>query len=40
MVQTEHYYENSELNLHDRTTTPLPIRAVTLTLTKQDDELN
>lgn len=39
MVQTEHYYENSELNLHDRTTTPLPIHAVTLALTIQDDEL-
>ncbi|MEQ8972721.1 MAG: YbjN domain-containing protein [Coleofasciculus sp. C1-SOL-03] len=38
-TNTEHYHLNSELTLHDRTTTPLPIHAVTLALTIQDDEL-
>jgi hypothetical protein len=36
---TENHRLDTELTLKDRTTTPLPIHAVTLTLTKQDDEL-
>jgi hypothetical protein len=38
-TKTETHQLDSELTLHDRTTTPLPIHAVTLALTKQDDEL-
>ncbi|HEY9830575.1 MAG TPA: YbjN domain-containing protein [Stenomitos sp.] len=36
---TENSQLDSKLTLHDRTTAPLPIHAVTLALTKQDDEL-
>jgi hypothetical protein len=39
-AKTENCYLNSELTLHDRTHSPLPIHAVTLTLTKQDDTLS
>ncbi|MEG4633670.1 YbjN domain-containing protein [Microcoleus sp. AR_TQ3_B6] len=35
----EHCQLDSELKLHDRTTTPLTIRAVSLSLIKQDDEV-
>ncbi|MFP4101713.1 YbjN domain-containing protein [Coleofasciculus sp.] len=38
-TKTENHQLNSELTLHDRTPSPLPIHAVTLALTKQDDEL-
>lgn len=38
-TKTEHYPLDSELTLRDRTTTPLTVRAVTLTLIKQDDEV-
>ncbi len=38
-TKTEHCHLNSDLTLHDRTTTPLPIHAVALALTIQDDEL-
>ena len=38
-VKTENYQLDSELALRDRTTTPLSVRAVTLTLIKQDDEV-
>src|SRR5919199_803775 len=37
--KTENCHLDTELRLHDRTTTPLPIHAVTLALTNQDDEL-
>ena len=37
--KTEHCYIDSELTLHDRTTTPLTVRAVSLSLIKQDDEV-
>jgi hypothetical protein len=35
---TEHSQLDSELTLHDRTQSPLTVHAVTLALTKQDDE--
>ena len=38
-TNTENHQLNNELTLRTRTTTPLPIHAVTLALTKQDDEL-
>ncbi|MEQ9484756.1 YbjN domain-containing protein [Coleofasciculus sp. F4-SAH-05] len=38
-TKTEHCYLNSDLTLHDRTPSPLPIHAVTLALTTQDNEL-
>src|SRR4028119_1268065 len=38
-TKTEHCHLNDELTLHDRTTTLLTVRAVTLTLIKQDDEV-
>ncbi|MBD2576488.1 YbjN domain-containing protein [Oscillatoria sp. FACHB-1406] len=38
-TKTENYQLGSELTLLDRTQSPLPIHAVTLALTKQDDEL-
>ncbi len=38
-AKTEHCHLDSELTLHDRTTTPLTLRAVTLSLIKQDDEV-
>jgi hypothetical protein len=37
--KTEYCYIDSELTLHDRTTTPLTVRAVSLSLIKQDDEV-
>jgi hypothetical protein len=37
--KTEHCYLDSELKLHDRTTTLLTVRAVSLSLIKQDDEV-
>ena len=37
--KTEHCYIDSELTLYDRTTTPLTVRAVSLSLIKQDDEV-
>jgi hypothetical protein len=39
ITKTEHYHLDSELTLRDRTTTPLTIRAVSLSLIKQDDEV-
>jgi hypothetical protein len=38
-THTENHQLDSELTLHDRTTTPLTVHAVTLALTKQDDQL-
>ena len=38
-AKTEHCHLDSELMLHDRTTTPLTLRAVSLSLIKQDDEV-
>jgi len=38
-AKTQHCYLDSELTLHDRTTTPLTVRAVSLSLIKQDDEV-
>jgi len=38
-LKVERSHLDNDLTLHDRTTTPLPIYAVTLALTKQDDEL-
>ncbi len=38
-AKTENYQLDSELTLHDRTTTPLTVRAVALTLIKQDEEV-
>ncbi|MBD2014511.1 YbjN domain-containing protein [Microcoleus sp. FACHB-53] len=38
-AKTEHCHLDSELTLHDRTTTPLTVRTVALTLIKQDDEV-
>ena len=38
-AHTEHCQLNSELNLHDRTTTPVIVRAISLSLVKQDDEV-
>jgi hypothetical protein len=38
-AHTEHCQLNSELNLHDRTHSPLTVRAVSLSLIKQDDEV-
>ena len=38
-TQTEYCYEISELNLRDRTQSPLTVHAIALSLTKQDDEL-
>ncbi|MBD1808384.1 YbjN domain-containing protein [Microcoleus sp. FACHB-SPT15] len=38
-VKTENHPLNSELTLRDSSQSPLPIHAVTLALTKQDDEL-
>jgi len=38
-VNTEHCHLDSELTLCDRTHSPLPIRAITLSLTKQDNTL-
>src|SRR5687767_6874278 len=35
----EHYHLDSELMLHDRTTTPLTVRAISLSLIKQDNEV-
>jgi len=40
IAQSEHFQLNSELTLHDRTQSPLPIHTVTLTLTKQNDTLS
>lgn len=37
---TEHCHLDSQLTLGDRTHSPLPIHAVTISLTKQDDTLN
>jgi hypothetical protein len=39
IAKTENYQLDSELTLHDRTTTPLTVRAVSLSLIKQDDEV-
>jgi hypothetical protein len=38
-TKTEHCHLDSELTLHDRTTTPVTVRAVSLSLIKQDDEV-
>jgi hypothetical protein len=38
-TKTEHCHLDSELTLHDRTTTPLTVRAISLSLIKQDDEV-
>jgi hypothetical protein len=38
-TKTYSYQLNNELTLHDRTPSPIPIHAVTLALTIQDDEL-
>ncbi len=38
-IDTQNHQLNSELTLHDRTQSPLIVHAVTLALTKQDDEL-
>jgi hypothetical protein len=38
-AKIEHYQLDNELTLHDRTTTPLTVRAVSLSLIKQDDEV-
>jgi hypothetical protein len=38
-TKTENHQLDSELTLHDRTQSPLTVHAVTLALTKQDDEL-
>lgn len=38
-VKTKNHELDSELTLHDRTTTPITVHAATLALTKQDDEL-
>jgi hypothetical protein len=38
-TKTDHHQLDTELTLHDRTQSPLTVRAVTLALTKQDDEL-
>src|SRR4028119_1135665 len=38
-TKTEHCHLNDELTLHDRTTTLLTVRAVSLSLIKQDDEV-
>ena len=38
-AHTENCQLNRELKLHDRTTTPLTVRAVSLSLIKQDDEV-
>jgi hypothetical protein len=37
--QSENYQLDSELTLHDRTQSPLTLRAVTVSLIKQDDEV-
>jgi len=37
--ETEHYPLDSDMTLHDSTTTPLTVRAVSLSLIKQDDEV-
>jgi hypothetical protein len=39
-ANTQHFHLNSDLILRDRSQSPLPIHAVTLTLTKQDDTLS
>ncbi|HBL14746.1 MAG TPA: hypothetical protein DD379_25825 [Cyanobacteria bacterium UBA11162] len=39
-THTEHYHLNSKLTLHTPSHSPLPIHAVTLTLTKQDNTLS
>jgi hypothetical protein len=38
-TKTEHYLLTSQLTLHDRTQSPLTVRAVSLSLIKQDDEV-
>ena len=38
-THTENHQPNSELTLHDRTSSPLSVRAITLSLTKLDDQL-
>src|SRR4028119_1075914 len=38
-TKIEHCHLDSELTLHDRTTTPVTVRAVSLSLIKQDDEV-
>ncbi|MFB2835650.1 YbjN domain-containing protein [Floridanema evergladense] len=38
-AKTERYHLDSELTLHDRTHSPLTVRAVSLSLIKQDDEV-
>ena len=38
-AKSEHCQVNSEIILHDRTTTPLTVRAVSVSLIKQDDEV-
>jgi hypothetical protein len=39
IAKTENYQLDSELTLHDRTQSPLTVRAVSLSLIKQDDEV-
>ena len=38
-TNTENHELENDLILHNRTTTPLPLHAVALALTTQDDEL-
>jgi hypothetical protein len=38
-AKTKHCYLDSELTLHDRTQSPLTVRALSLSLIKQDDEV-
>jgi len=38
-TDTENHQPNSELTLHDRTNSPLTVRATNLSLTKQEDQL-
>ncbi|MBE9225432.1 YbjN domain-containing protein [Phormidium sp. LEGE 05292] len=39
MTKTENYQPDSDLTLHDRTDSPLTVRATNLSLTKQEDQL-
>jgi len=38
-TKTEHCHLDTELKLHDRSQSPLTVRAVSLSLIKQDDEV-
>lgn len=39
MAKTENYQSDSQLTLRDRTELPLTVRAIALSLTKQEDQL-